>query len=157
MYLIAGVDPGKTTGIACVDLNGRLIFKDHATSAGIGWVADTINRIGTPVIIASDKPDASPIVRRVNAAFNSRLYCPEREFRLEEKRDTARGVGIKDPHERDAYIAAIAAYRAYSNKFKQIEHIASENGYSNLEEIKAKVIARYSIREAVENRKANRK
>jgi uncharacterized protein len=120
-------------------------------------MTDTINRVGTPVIIASDKPDPSPIVRKVNAAFNSRLYCPDRELKVDEKRGAARGVGIKDPHERDAYIAAISAYRAHSNKFKQIEHIALENSYSNIEEIKAKVVARYSIREAVENRKANRK
>lgn len=157
MYLIAGIDPGKTSGIACLDLNGKLILKDHKVFGGLEWFISTLNGIGTPVIIASDKPDASDMVRKVNTAFNSKLFCPDREFKIDEKRTTAKSIGIKDPHERDAYIAAISAYRAYANKFKQIEHIAFENKYKDVEEIKAKVIGKYSIKEAIENRKANRK
>ncbi len=157
MYLIAGIDPGKTCGIACLSLNGNLVYKDHKTFGGVDWLVSALSRTGTPVIIASDKPDASEIVRKVNTAFNSRLFCPERDFRIEEKRAAAKGIGIKDPHERDAYIAAISAYNAYANKFKQAEHIANESRYQNIEEIKAKVIGKYSIREAIENRKANRK
>jgi predicted RNase H-like nuclease (RuvC/YqgF family) len=54
-------------------------------------------------------------------------------------------------------VAAISAYRAYSNKFNQIEHIAQRNMYENIDEIKAKVVGRYSISEAIGNKKANRK
>ena len=43
------------------------------------------------------------------------------------------------------------------NKFKQAAHIASQKGVENIEEIKAKVVGRYSINEAMSNRKANRK
>lgn len=157
MYLIAGIDPGKRCGIACLDLNGNLIFKDHKTFAGIDWLASTINKIGTPVIVASDKPDASEVVKKVNTVFNSKLFCPDREFKIDEKRAAAKSLGIKNPHERDAYIAAISAYRAYANKFKQIEHMVMESEYRNIDEIKAKVVAKHSIREAIENRKANRR
>ncbi len=157
MYIIAGIDPGKTCGIACLSLNGNLLFKDHKTFGGADWIINTLNSIGTPVIIASDKPNASEIVRKINTAFNSRLFCPEREFKIEEKRTVAKSLGIKDQHERDAYTAAISAYNAYANKFKQIEHIATEMKYQDIDQLKAKVIGRYSIREAIENRKANRK
>ncbi len=157
MYLIAGIDPGKTCGMACLDLNGNLVFKDHKTFGGADWIINTLNRVGTPVVIASDRTEASPIVRRINSAFNSKLFCPNREIRLAEKRTTAKSLGIKNPHERDAYVAAINAYNSYANKFKQIEHMAVQNELMNIEEIKAKVVGKYSIREAVENRKANRK
>ena len=96
-------------------------------------------------------------LKRVNTVFNSRLFCPDREFKIAEKRTAAKTIGIKDPHERDAYTAAISAYHAYANKFNQIEHIAQQSMQNNIDEIKAKVIRRHSIREAIENRKANRK
>ena len=76
MYLIAGIDPGKTSGIACLDLRGNLILKDHKTFGGSEWLISTLNKVGTPVVVASDKPNASEIVKKVNTAFNSRLFCP---------------------------------------------------------------------------------
>ncbi len=156
MYLIVGIDPGKTTGIACLDLKGRLVLTNHKQFAGLDWITGTINCAGTPVIVASDKREASETVRKINAAFNSRLFCPERELRIHEKRAAAKAALIKDPHERDAYVAAISAYNAYANKFKQIEHIALE-GRGDPEAIKAKVVEKYSINEAMGNRKANRR
>jgi predicted RNase H-like nuclease (RuvC/YqgF family) len=157
MHLIVGIDPGKTVGIACLDLNGRLVLASHMPNAGMGWITNTINSTGTPSIIASDKPNASSLVRKINAYFNSRLFSPDREFKIEEKRAAARRIGIKNPHERDAYVAAISAYHAFENKFKQIERKAASERYADAEAIKAKVIAKYSISEAVEDRKANRK
>jgi uncharacterized protein len=156
MYIIAGIDPGKTCGIACLDLNGRLVITDHRLFGGSGWIVETLNRIGTPVIIASDKPTSSSAVKKINAFFNAKLFTPDREFKVEEKREAAKDNGIKDPHERDAYVAAIAAYRSYANKFKQIEHLAKSNSAVDLEKVKAKVVAKYSISEAINNRKANR-
>jgi hypothetical protein len=157
LYIIAGVDPGKTCGIACLDLNGNLVFNDHMMHGGFDWLVSTIGRIGTPVIVAGDKPGASEMVKRINSAFNSRLFCPEREFRITEKRNAVKKLKIKDPHERDAYAAAIAAYHAYENKFKQIERKAHQNNFPDIDNIKAKVVGRHSINEAVENKKANRK
>ncbi len=156
MHIIAGVDPGKTCGIACIDLNGRLVFSNHALFGGHEWVISTLTSVGKPVIIASDRTKAGATVRKVNSAFSSRLMCPDREFKVSEKRDAARAVGIKDPHERDAYTAALFAYKAFANKFKQAERIASARNVDT-EEIKAKIVAKYSIREAIENRKTNRR
>jgi len=156
MYLIVGIDPGKTTGIACLDLNGKLVLAKHMQFAGAEWITSTISKAGTPVIIASDKRNASETVRKINATFSSRLFCPGRELKIKEKRAAAKGATIKDPHERDAYVAAISAYRAYANKFKQIEHMALER-MSDAERVKAKVVGKYSISEAIENRKANRR
>lgn len=157
MYIIAGIDPGKTCGIACLDLNGRLVLKDHRIYGGFNWMVSAIGNAGIPVIVASDKPGASDIVKRINSAFNSRLFSSEREFRIAEKRDAARNLQIKDPHERDAYTAAISAYHAYENKFKQIEHLGRQRNIPDIDIIKAKVVGKRSISEAIENRNANRK
>jgi predicted RNase H-like nuclease (RuvC/YqgF family) len=124
---------------------------------GMDWLTSTINGIGTPVIVAGDKPEPSAIIKKINTVFNAKLFSPERDFKIEEKRIAARQIGIKDVHERDAYVAAISAYNSYANKFKQIEHIANEKDYKNIEEIKAKVVSKYSINEALGNKKSGRK
>jgi len=157
MYIIVGIDPGKSVGIACLDLNGNLIMASHMSNVGMGWVTNAINGVGTPAIIAGDKPEAGALVRKINAHFNSRLFLPAREFKIEEKRMAAKRAGIKNPHERDAYVAAISAYHAFANKFKQIERKAALERYANPEQIKAKVISKYSVKEAAEGKKANRK
>ena len=85
--------------MSCLDLNGKLRFKDHKTFGGPDWIINTINKIGTPIITAGDKPEASALVRKINTAFNSRLFSPEREFKLDEERTAAKNIGIKNPHE----------------------------------------------------------
>lgn len=157
MYTIVGIDPGKTAGIVAIDLNGKLLAKTHRRFAGNDWLVRTIRELGTPVIIASDKPNASMVVKKINATFNSKLFLPNKELKIEEKREIAEAMNIRDPHERDAYVAAVKAFRAYANKFKQAEHIAVNNKLSNIDEIKAKVVEKYSINEAITNRRANRK
>jgi hypothetical protein len=157
MHIIVGIDPGKTSAIAAVSLDGRLLYSSHRRFAGIEWLVSEIQAVGVPVIIAGDRPSVSLIVRKVNAIFNSRLFCPSRELSAEEKRGIAKITYIKNPHERDAYAAAIKAYRAYANKFNQAEHIANEMRVEDVDRIKARIVDKQSISEAIANRKANRR
>jgi predicted RNase H-like nuclease (RuvC/YqgF family) len=158
MHLIVGIDTGKTVAIACLDLNGSLVHSSHAASAGIGWLVSSIRAAGVPDIIATDKPDTgSDIIKKVNAAFNSTLYFPRRNIPLREKKLAAKAKQIKNPHERDAYMAALKAYNAYANKLNQAEHLAREQNFADIDVLKSKVIHRYSIDEAVRNRKAHRR
>jgi len=157
MYIIVGIDPGKTSAIAAIDLNGKLLHSAHKTFAGVDWLTKEIRSVGIPVIIAGDNLEVSQVVRKINATFSARLFCPSRELPIGEKREIAKISCIKNPHERDAYAAAVKAYRNYTNKFKQAEHIANGMGHEDIDRIKAKVVDRYSISEAIENRKANRR
>ena len=157
VHLIVGIDPGKTCGIACLDLDGKLVLKGHMLFGGESWIIETVVKAGTPVIVASDKADPSALVRKINTAFSSRLYCPERELKMSEKRIAARRMGIKNPHERDAYIAAISAFNSFSNKFKQAEHIAREVMRDDIDEIKARLVGKSSIYEAMNGMRSNRK
>jgi hypothetical protein len=157
MDIIVGIDTGKTCGIACIDFNGRLVAHTHGRFAGMEWIVSEIRKAGVPAVVASDKPMPSEIIKRVNAAFNARLYAPECEASADEKRASTRQADIRDIHERDAYFAAMSAYHAFSNKLKQAERIASENGVADIDGIKAKVLRKYSISEAMTGKVANRK
>lgn len=157
MHLIVGIDPGKTCGIACLDLNGRLVFSSHKTFASTDWIVSQISKIGIPSVIAGDKPAGSEAIRKINAAFNARLFAPSKELTIDEKRELGRAFRIKDPHERDAFAAAIKAYNSYSNKFNQVERIASNGSIDDIDMLKAKIVSKYSINEAIGNKKVNRK
>ncbi len=149
MDLIVGIDAGKTCGIACVDFNGSLVTSMHLRFAGLEGIIAHIREIGTPVIVAGDKPVPSLLVRKINAAFNARIFTPEREFSMSEKRITADRAPIRDIHERDAYFAAIKAYNAFANKLNHVARIAALSGIENVDEIKAKVIRKHSVSEAM--------
>ncbi len=159
-HIIVGIDPGKTVGVACLDLNGRFLASFHQISAGPSWIIGEVRRVGIPVLIAGDRPSENHVVRKVNAAFNARAFYPDRALRLEQKREMAKSMEIRNPHERDAYAAALKAYNAYANKLKQADAIAATKDIDDAErtdEIKAKIIRRYSISEAMHNIEANRR
>ena len=76
MYIIVGIDPGKTSAIAAIDLDGRLLHSAHKTFAGVDWLTNEIRSVGIPVVIAGDNPEVNRVVRKINAA---RRYHPEQK------------------------------------------------------------------------------
>ncbi len=156
MHIIVGIDPGKTSGLVCLDLDGRVIFSKHKTFAGVGWLVDEIRRIGVPSIIACDR-EPNDIVRKVGAAFNAHVFSPDKVVSSLEKSEISRPLGIKNVHERDACAAAIKAYNAHANKLKQAERLAKQRNVGDVDRIKAKIIDKYSIDEAILDKDANRR
>ncbi len=154
--MIVGIDPGQTSAIACVDLDGKLLYAAHKTFAGTEWMIKAIRGVGVPVLIAADKSRLNENVRRIGAAFNARIFCPGKDMTIEEKREMSKSIEMKSRHEQDAYAAAMKAYNSHSNKLRQAEHAVS-NTQVDRDTVKARVINRYSIREAVLNRNPNRK
>lgn len=156
MYLIVGVDPGKTIGLACLDLKGRLVFSGHYPNETTESVIGEIKAAGTPIIVAGDKVNPSELVRKINASFGARLFSPRKEFSMDLKRRIGRSATLTNQHECDAYAAALSAYNHYSNKFHQIDQMGGKEE-SELESIKRQVVTKHSIYEAETGRKANRK
>lgn len=155
MHLIVGIDTGKTMAFTCLALDGRLVASDHVASEGIDWMINAIGKVGIPSVIACDR-EPNDIVRKVGSAFNAKIFYPSKELNIDDKKDMAAPFGITNPHERDACAAAVKAYNTYANKLKQAEHIARAQKIKEIDRIKAKVIEKYSIEEAISGRKANR-
>ena len=156
MHIIVGIDGGENSAIACLDLNGKLLYAAHKRFAGYGWIISEINKVGTPSIIATDKKFAGKIVKKVNASFNSRIFCPDKDLGSEEKRMLAKNKGIKNHHEQDAYAAAVKAYNSYSNKLNQVSSMIKEPEIDK-DKIRAKIINKVSVNEALLNKRTNRK
>lgn len=123
-YIIAGIDPGATVGIAILDLSGKRLAACSILGGGVAEAVREIERHGTPSIVSCDVFPAPEAVQKIASYFSCRLFCPPREIREEEKRKIAHGLGLQDNHSRDAYCAAILAFRACANKMRQIDSLA---------------------------------
>ena len=158
-HLIVGLDVGKNSAIACLDLHGNVVLLMHGVSMGFDSMVKTIRDAGVPSVIAGDKKNTNALIRRINAAFNARLFEPQADISLEEKRNAVKGTRIKNEHERDAYAAAFKAYNNYVSKLKHVERVASKRSVRPKEAdmIMSKVISKYSVSEALGGRKANRR
>ena len=119
-HIIVGIDPGATFGIAAVGLDGRKISL-RSTLGGFSDAARMIETMGTPSLVACDTNPAPEAALRLASYFSCRLYVPRQSVREEDKRSVARGAGTTNTHERDAYCAAVFAYRSHANKLRQID------------------------------------
>lgn len=151
-----GVDTGITAGVACLSLKGKLLLADHKKNSDLDWIVGSASRAGTPVIVATDKRIAGASVRKVGAAFSTRVFMPSADLTIDEKKRAATREGLMNPHERDAYAAALKAYNAYANKLNQAARLAAERR-ADADTVMAKVIMKHSIDEAINDRKSGRK
>ncbi len=146
-YLIVGIDPGTTIGIAAVDLEGNLVHLISSRQMTMSDVIEELFRIGKPLIIASDVHQMPYSVEKIRRAFNAVPYTPRQDRSVEEKWDITSGYAYQNDHERDSLSAALDAYRSYKNKFRNIAKRAPA-GF-DLDELRAGVVRGRSIEQVV--------
>ncbi len=120
-YIIVGVDPGTTTAVAILDLNGKLVEVSSSRVSSVPDIIEHISEMGRPVVIATDMVPPPAAVEKIKRAFNAVLFTPNERIPVEEKVRLARPLGYSNDHERDALAAAVKAFNAYKNKFAQID------------------------------------
>lgn len=155
--IIVGIDPGTTTGIAVIDLEGNVAYTDSKKGIDRSWIIETIQKYGKPVIIATDVTPVPDTVKKIASVFNARLYVPKDTVSVPEKRELVHraqsiiGPAGLDSHERDALAAALLAYREMSAKINQLEAYVKRLGLDlPLSKLKRYVIEGRTISDAVE-------
>lgn len=121
MYLIIGLDPGINVGYAALDLNGKLVGAGVTKQKSADKVVVLISQIGIPLLVACDVSKPPSFVKSVAAKFNVKVFCPSKNLTQESKRFMS--PEAMNHHIRDAYAAALKAYRKYSNRFRRIDKI----------------------------------
>jgi predicted RNase H-like nuclease (RuvC/YqgF family) len=91
---------------------------------------------GIPVLVAADTSPPSHFVRKVAARLNVKVHFPNESMTRFEKREISKSNSIDDPHIRDAYAAAVKAFRKFQNRLRQIDSM----NVGNKEELKRMVI-----------------
>lgn len=103
-----------------------------------------VSAAGIPVLVASDTAPASHFVQKVAARLNVRVFVPPQSMSRLEKREIGKAIG--DAHMRDAYAAAVKAYRKYQNRLRQIDSM----GAPGAEQLKKMVISGERIAEKLQ-------
>ena len=146
-YIIVGLDPGTTTGIAALNLSGELVDLTSSRALSSSDVIEWIAARGRSLVVATDVFPTPGSVEKVKRAFNAVLYSPGGDIPAEEKIALGKEFGYKNDHERDALAAAISAFKKYRNKFLLVEKkVPSE---IDPDEVKALVVRGYSIENAI--------
>lgn len=124
-----GVDPGVTTGIAILDVNGNLLDVYSKRDATKPEVITRILDFGVPVIVASDVSSPPKSVEKIATKVGAVLYSPPVSPSLNEKRDLTKNYSsLKNDHEVDALSAAIRAWKQHRVLFSKVGSILESYG-----------------------------
>lgn len=152
--VILGVDPGITTGIAILDLEGRLLYLGSGKSLDRGTILNIVREHGKPVVVAVDTSQVPDTVKKIASQFNAELYAPPEDLSVAEKNEIAQRILGRTPsstHERDALAAAYKAWAAVRDKMEKISSYLDKIGLDlDAETIKESVLKGLTIAEAVE-------
>jgi len=119
-HVIVGVDPGTTTAVAIVDLDGEPL---DVWSSRLSDTADVIEWIverGRPVIVAADVRPMPETVEKFRRSFDAAGFTPDRDLAVDEKQHRTREFPYDDDHQRDALAAALSAFDAHEDQFERI-------------------------------------
>ena len=119
--LIVGLDPGTYTGIAILELSGKIVEVAHFKNASPKDIIRFLSQRGRPLLIATDVKKIPHTVREVAVKLGARIYSPDRDLSQEEKALLTKGLDYRGDHERDALAAALKAFHSYEDVFRRIE------------------------------------
>jgi len=146
-YLIVGIDPGTTTAIAALDLDGNLLLLQSSRQISMSGVIEALYRVGKPLIIAADVHEMPFSVEKIRRAFNAIAHTPRQDMSVEAKQALTSRFTYQNDHERDALSAALEACRTYRNKFQNLRKRVPP-GYE-LEEVRAGIVRGQSVEQVI--------
>jgi len=146
-YLIVGIDPGTTTAVAALDLDGNLLHLASSRQMNMSDVIESLYKVGKPLIIASDVEEMPFTVEKIRRAFSAIAFTPKQDTSVETKMELAAPFAYANDHERDALSAALDAYRQYRNRFQNLlKRIPPGH---DLDEVRARVIRGQSLEQVI--------
>jgi len=152
--VIVGLDPGVTTGVAIIDLDGRVLYADSGKGLDRGSLLDIIRRHGKPVVVAVDVREPPEAARKLAAQLGAEVYAPSHDLSPAEKREIVErhlGRAPEDSHVRDALAAALKAFNTVKSKMEQIEAYIAEKGIDvDADKVKGMVLQGLSLADALE-------
>ena len=148
-YLIVGIDPGTTMGIAALDLDGNLVRLMSARQISISDASLELTSAGRPLVIASDVAHMPATVEKIRRAFRAVAYLPKSDRTQDEKAAVCSGYSYANDHERDSLSAALDAYRSYAGKFRNIARRVPPG--VDLDEVRAGVVRGLSMEQALQS------
>ncbi|MEF8850959.1 MAG: DUF460 domain-containing protein [Haloarculaceae archaeon] len=119
-HVVVGVDPGTTTAVAIVGLDGEVLDVLSTRTADSAAVTEWIVERGRPVVVAADVTPMPETVEKLRRSFDAAGWTPDRDLPVDVKQHRTREEGYDNDHERDAMAAAFGAYDAHRDQFDRV-------------------------------------
>jgi predicted RNase H-like nuclease (RuvC/YqgF family) len=119
-HVLVGIDPGTTTAVAVVALDGEVLDVLSTRTADTAAVIEWIIERGRPIIVAADVEPMPETVEKIRRSFDAAGWVPERDLPVDTKKHRTRDAGYDNDHERDALAAALAAYDDHAEQFDRV-------------------------------------
>ncbi|GAA0516773.1 hypothetical protein SAMN04488066_11811 [Halorubrum aquaticum] len=118
--VIVGIDPGTTTAVAVVGLDGTVHALYSSRTADTAAVTEWIIEQGRPILVAADVEPMPETVEKFRRSFDAAGWRPTTDLPVDEKLHRTREASYENDHERDALAAALYAYDAHADQFERI-------------------------------------
>ncbi|WP_232703462.1 DUF460 domain-containing protein [Halobacterium wangiae] len=118
--VFVGVDPGTTTAVALVGLDGHVLDVMSTRTADTAAVIEWIIEHGRPILVAADVTPMPNTVEKIRASFDAAGWAPDTDLPVDEKQHRTREEGYDDDHQRDALAAALYAYDAHEDQIRRV-------------------------------------
>lgn len=151
---VVGLDPGTTTGIVALDINGQLAATKSKRDMAFQEISSFLIEQGRPIIIAADKGKTPGLVKKVAATFGATDYSPESDLSQQEKKEMVdEFTGDFDSHVADALAAAYHAWESYRNLFLRVKkRVKQKEIGSKIDDVLVQVIKQSKpIKRAIED------
>ncbi|MFT4892401.1 MAG: putative RNase H-like nuclease (RuvC/YqgF family) [Candidatus Nanohaloarchaea archaeon] len=128
--LIVGIDPGNTSAVAALNLDGELEFLISRKEFSHDRIIREIVESGYPIIIATDRAEIPSTVDKIASSVGARKFTPENNLSRQRKDRLGKG---DNSHEKDAYASALHAYKRLSKQIRKINNRSDRTGGEKLE------------------------
>lgn len=115
--LIIGIDPGNTSAVAAINLEGEKEFLTSRKEFSHDEIIREIVETGCPIVIAADRANMPSTVDKIASSLGARKFTPENN--LSKRRKQKLGEG-NNSHEKDAHASALHAYKRLSKQIRKI-------------------------------------
>lgn len=122
--LIVGVDPGNTSAVAALNLDGELELLESRKEFSRAEIIQKIVETGKPVVVASDRSEMSSTVRKIGQSLGAERFTPDENLDTQTKKDLGEG---DNSHEVDASAAARYAFNQLRKNVRKIKSYAERN------------------------------
>ncbi|WP_137291121.1 DUF460 domain-containing protein [Natronorubrum halophilum] len=119
-HVIVGIDPGTTTAVAIVSLEGEVLDVWSSRTSDTADVIEWIVERGRPIIVAADVTPMPETVEKFRRSFDAAGWTPRSDLPVDEKQHRTREESYDDDHQRDAMAAALYAFDSHEDQFERI-------------------------------------
>ncbi|NKE34594.1 DUF460 domain-containing protein [Natronococcus sp. JC468] len=119
-HVVVGIDPGTTTAVAIVSLEGEVLDVWSSRMSDTADVIEWIVERGRPIIVAADVTPMPETVEKFRRSFDAAGWMPDSDLPVDEKQHRTRDHPYDDDHQRDAMAAALYAVDDHESQFERI-------------------------------------